>query len=99
MLQGRDISSPKHRNSPTITRNTHKRTRDEIPRSMMRMMEMMNTRYKLVKMQERADHNTRAPCLGSLLYRTAVTLSDMKEMTRLTTCSQAHPTSREGGPT
>ena len=59
---------------------------------------MMKTLYMLVKMQDIADQKTLAPGSGSLLYRTAVKLSEMKDMTMLNTSNQAQAQSRDGEP-
>ena len=64
----------------------------------MRITDMMKTLYMLVKMQDNADQNTLAPGSGSLLYRTAVKLSEMKDMAMLNTSNQAHAQSSDGEP-
>ena len=59
---------------------------------------MIKTRYKLVKMEHKADQKTLDFGSGSLLYLTAVKFSEMKDMAILNTSSQAQAQSREGDP-
>ena len=65
---------------------------------MVKIMDIIKTLYKLVKQLHNVDQKTLAPRSGSLMYRTAVTFSEIKDMAMLKTPNHAEAQFKDGAP-